>query len=326
MRPLRLFGLIAAFSVASFLLGAGARATIAQFGDQETTTASYATVGCFTNDAAAPTIPSTTIAKTVPYLGGAIREGSAYYVYANASPGAGGPVTRVTADVRNLTAGQFLVPLSAGSYVVGGVAYGYRSGALAAAAPLAPGGYTYSVSAADGASRCRTASSSVTVDHTAPFGTDVQPINNGGGGGAGRPETGDVIAYTYSEMIDPQTISSGWTGTSRNVVVRIDENGANDLLTVWDATNTAQLPLGSVALGQDYVSVNTTFGASGTASTMLQSGTTINVTLGTVAGTTLRSTNNATALWTPSSAATDAAGNGSTTITVTETGVADRNF
>lgn len=324
MRPFRAIALIAAFSISSFVLGAGARATIAVFGDPETSTATYATAGCFTNDASAPTIPATTIAKTTPYLGGAIREGSSYYVYASVAAGAGGPVARVSADVRNLTGGQFLVPLAAGSYVVGGVSYGYRSGALAAASPLAPGGYTYSVSAADGASACRTVSSSVNIDQTAPTGTDVQPIH--AGGQAGRPAPGDLITYTFSEPIDPETVMAGWTGASTNVVVRIANTGTNDTLTVWNAANSAQIPLGSVTLGGDYVTVDSTWGASGTPSTMVASGTSITLTFGTEAGATQRVNGNAAAVWTPSGTVTDAAGNALAPAPVTEGGAGDRNF
>lgn len=325
MRRMRAIALLAAFSVSSFMLGVGAHVTSAQFSSQRSTDAAYGTIGCFVDDTDAPTIPSTIISKTTPYLGGAIRQGSAYYVYANVTAGIGGTVARVTADVRTLTAGEFLVPLSAGSYSVGGVTYGYRSAALTAASPLAAGGYTYSVSAADDSSRCRTASSSVTVDNTAPTATDVQPLNSSGGKN-GEPEAGDTIVYTFSEVIDPETISAGWTGTSRNVVVRITNSGTNDVLTVWNATNTTQLALGSVALGGDFVQADTTFGASGTLSSMVQSGTSITVTLGTPSSTAARETATVTAVWTPSSAATDAAGNACTTTSATESGSADRNF
>lgn len=325
MRRLRVLTLLAACSVASFALGAGARATIAVFTDPQTTNpSSFTTAGCFANDPAAPTIPSTVIGKTTPYLAGSLREGMAYYVYANATPGTGGAVERVSADVRSLTAGQFLVPLTAGSYTAGGVAYGYRSAALTAASPLTQGGYSYSVSAGDVSRNCRTATSSVAIDHTAPAGVDVQP--NNGSGTSGRPDQGDSIVYTFSEVIDPHSVSSGWTGASRNVVVRITDNGNNDLVTIWDATNTVQLPLGTTDLTNNYVSTNTTFGASGTPSTMVQSGTSITVTLGTQAGTTRGVNAGSVASWTPASGATDAAGNGCSTAAVTESGANDRNF
>ena len=322
VRRLSLLTIVAAIAMATLVVGLGIRASTAVFGDQEATTASAATAACFVDDAGAPTVTASIISKTTPYFGGFIKQGSAYYVYASIT----GAATRVTADVRPITAGEFLAPMTAGAYSVGGVAYGWRSASLTAGSPLAEGAYAYSVSAADAALQCRTASSTVTIDDTAPAGTDVQPINNGPGGGSGRPEPGDDIVYSFSEVMDPESISPGWTGASRNVVVRIGDYGSNDLLTVWDSTNTTQLPLGSVDLGDNYVTTNTTFGASGTASTMVQSGTTITITLGTQAGTTQKVNANATAVWTPSAAATDRAGNASTTTNVTEGGPADRNF
>lgn len=307
--------------ITSLAVGIRASATNAQFTDQEAITATEATGACFTNDAAAPTVSASIISKTTPYHGGFIRQGSAYYVYANIS----GAATRVTADVRSLTAGEYLVPLTAGSYSLGGVTYGWRSSALTATDPLGGGSYSYSVSPANASLQCRTTPASVTVDNTAPVATDVQP-NNRTGGTSGRPETGDPVIFTFSEVIDPETVAAGWTGASMNVVARITDNAGNDLLTVWDQTNTVQLALGSVALAQNYVTTNTTWGASGTASTLVQSGNSITLTLGTLAGTTRQATQNVSAVWTPSASATDRAGNASTTTNATESGAADRNF
>jgi hypothetical protein len=190
MRRLGLLTIAAAIAVATLVVGLGVRGSTALFSDQETTSATEATAACFVNDAGAPTVTASIISKTTPYFGGYIRQGSAYYVYASIT----GAATRVTADVRPITAGEFLAPMTAGAYSVGGVAYGWRSASLTAGSPLAEGVYAYSVSAADAALQCRTASSTVTIDDTAPAGTDVQPINNGGGGGCGPPEPGDAIA------------------------------------------------------------------------------------------------------------------------------------
>ena len=320
VRRLGLLSVVAAIAVAALVVGVGVRGSAALFGDQETTTASEATAACFTNDAAAPTIPSSIISKTTPYLGGSIRQGSAYYVYANIT----GPATRVTADIRPITGGQFLAPLTAGAYSVGGVAYGWRTASFTAGNPLAAGTYNYSVSAANAALQCRTTGFTVALDNTGPTGTDVQPTQ--GGGQSGRPATSDVITFTWSENIDPQSVLAGWTGASTGVVVRITNTGANDTLTVWNSTNTVQLPLGSVALGGEYVTANSTWGASGTASAMVRTGNNIAITLGTEAGTTVRLNSNITAVWTPSAATTDAAGNTTTVTTVNEGGGADLNF
>lgn len=325
MRRLRYLTLVAAISTAGILVGLGAKATIAVFGDQGTASASTATGACFADDGLGPAVTASVISKTGPYLAGSIQQGAVYYVYANVTPGGGG-VSRVSADIRSLTAGQFLAPLTAGSYSAGGVGYGWRSTSFIAGSPMAGGPYAYSVTAADSASRCRTLAASVDIDNAGPVGTDMQPVNNGGGGGNGRPEAGDAAVYTFSEMIDPESVLGGWTGISTNVVVRITDNGADDLVTVWDASNSVQLPLGSVGLADNYVNATTTFGASGTASTMVQAGTTITVTLGTPSATALKVNATVTAVWTPSAGATDAATNACSTAPVTESGAADRNF
>ena len=153
----------------------------------------------------------------------------------------------------------------------------------------------------------------------------MQP-NNRAGGTLGRPETADTIVYTFSEIIDPQSVLAGWTGASTNVVVRITDNASVDSVTVWNSANTVQLSLGSTNLAENYVTSNTTWGASGTASTMVQSGATITITLGSQAGATRTAAQNRTAVWTPSAAATDRAGNASTTTNVNEGGALDPNF
>lgn len=321
MRRLSLLTVVGTFGLATLVVGFGVPASSALFTDQETTFGSTAsTAACFVNDAAAPTVTASIVSKTTPYLGGFIKQGAAYYVYANIT----GAATRVTADVRPLTTGQYLATMTAGSYPLGGVTYGWRSASLTVGNPLAEGSYAYSVSPANG-SLCRTASSTVTVDNTAPTPTDVQP-NNKTGGTAERPEIGDIMVYTFSETIDPETILSGWTGASTNVVVRITDNVSADAVSIWNSTNAVQLPLGSTNLADNLVTTNATFGASGTASTMVQSGATITVTFGTAAGTVRTGTATPVAVWTPSAGPTDRAGNASTTANVNESGAADKNL
>lgn len=320
---LSLLVLAAGSIVACLLIGNGARATLAVFGAQEGTSAAASTAACFVDDPSAPTVTAAVIAKTTPYLGGSIREGGGYHVYANVSPG-GLPVADVTADVRPLTSGAFVVPMTAGAYAVQGNAYGYRSAVLVAGSPPAEGPTAYAVSASDTARACRTFASSVAVDNTSPVGTDVESTN--GGGPPGRIQAGDSITYTFSEVVDPESVLAGWTGAAQGVVVRVTNNASNDVLTVWDATNATQLPLGSTDVGGDFVTTAVTLGATGTPSTMVQSGTTITVTFGTLAGSTQMVTQSATLTWTPSALTTDAAGNPGSTTIVTESGGADRNF
>ena len=119
------------------------------------------------------------------------------------------------------------------------------------------------------------ASAPVTIDNTAPGATDVQAVN--GGSSTVKPDRGDTVTLTYSEPADTCSVVAGWDGSpATNVIAQLADNGvANDALTVWNAANTAQLPLGSVNLGPaigDHTSGGATFGATGTPSTMTKSG------------------------------------------------------
>jgi hypothetical protein len=299
---------------------AGGATYAAFFATSSNTGNSFAAVADWTP----PSASASVIARTTSYLAGLIRQGGSYYVYANISD-SGNPasgVTSVTANVSNITTGQTAVALSAGSFSVNGVGYGYRSAALTANNPLVAGAKTYTLTMTDGAGNSQTQSGfNVTVDNTAPTGSDVQTAN--GGATVGKAETGDRITYTYSQQIDPYSILANWTGASVLVTVRINNNSGGDRVQIWNAANTAQLRLGLVILGRtDYVTGNRTF----TNSAMVQTGTTITVTLGTPSGATGTAAGNGTMTWTPNAAALDAAGNACSTAVVTESGLADREF
>ncbi|HVL50533.1 MAG TPA: signal peptidase I, partial [Actinomycetota bacterium] len=200
----------------------------------------------------------------------------------------------------------------------------------------------YSITSIDLAGNTRTQSNlSVGVDNTAPFASDIQTAN--GGGTAGRAEAGDTITFTFSEQIDPQSVLAGWTGTSTNVVVRLIDGGctlnllvkvcSNDSFDVRNASNSATLPLGSVNLNNsDYhgggligTSSPLTFGATGTPSTMVQSGSVITITLGT--GSDTADTGGTTTMtWSPSTVPFDAAGNNMSSASRNEQGASDREF
>ena len=278
-------------------------------------------------DFRAPTSSATTIAKTTGGIDGFIKNSGTYYVYANVtdtgSPASG--VLTVTANVSTITSGQTAVALAAGSFTADGVSYNRRSASLTAGSALAEGTLSYSLTMTDVAANSNTEGGlTVTVDNTAPTASNIQTTS--GGVIAGRPDGGDKITYTFSEAPDPQSILAGWTGASTGVVVRVN-NATNDNVTIFNSTNATQLPLGSINLGRtDYTTANITFGASGTASTMVLSGNQLVVTLGTqsAAGTTAAATG--TMIWTPSATVTDPAGNAATTATATESGAADKDF
>jgi chitinase len=160
----------------------------------------------------------------------------------------------------------------------------------------------------------------VVVDNTAPTGTDIKAANFSGGIAA-KPEAGDVVTYTFSEPLLPASILAGWTGAATAVTVRFD-NGNPDVMTIFDAANTAQIALGSFTSGKKYVTANTIFSGS----TMVLSGSSVVVTLGTPSGSTAAAKGSTTLQWTVSTAATDLAGNPVTAATVSESGAADPDF
>jgi hypothetical protein len=279
-----------------------------------------------------PAVAAATIDKSTGGTAGYVKQGGTYFVYANVT-GSGSPpagVSSLTADVSAVTPGQTAVALSSGSYTVGGQSYNYRSAQLTAKSPLSAGSKSYTVSLTDSASVKATTSYSVTVDDTAPTGSDIQTAN-AGGGTAGRAEAGDTITLTYSEPVDPNSLFAGWDGSSINVAVVLVDGGssANDTLQVWDVPRVSQIPFGTIDLGRkDYLTSHSldTFGASGTPSTMVMSGSTITITLGTPSVTADTAAGNGTMTWTPSASATDRAGNAASTSAVTESGSGDKEF
>jgi hypothetical protein len=162
------------------------------------------------------------------------------------------------------------------------------------------------------------------ADTVAPLAMDVQTTNVGGGTN-GKPEVGDTITYTFSEAMSPSSILSGWNGTSTNVVVRMNNNASDDIFQVWNSANSTQTNIGQINSGGNYSGSNITFGLTGTASTMVMSSNSVTVTLGTAsAGPATGAI--ASMTWTPSSSATDTAGNACDTAAGEESGVLDKDF
>lgn len=321
---------LVAAMLAAFLLGTASLARESVWGNFTATAPDAGNSITAASDFRAPTASASVIGKTAGGINGQIKKGATYYVYANASdtgnPASG--VSTVTANVSSITSGSTAVALSAGSFTSGGVTYGYRSAALTSGSSLAAGTYSYSLTLTDVAGNSATQSGfSVTVDNTGPTGTDVQTTN--GATTNGLAQAGDTISFSFSKAVDPNSILAGWSGSSTSVVVRLN-NGTgsnNDTVTVFNSTNTTQLPLGSINLGRaDYTSANITFGATGTASSMAMSGNTITITLGTQSAAATTASATGTMSWTPSASATDPAGNAVSTTAVTESGTADKDF
>ena len=275
-----------------------------------------------------PTVSGAVIAKSAGGAAGYIKQGGTYYVYANVT-GSGTPpagLGSLTADVSAVTPGQTAAALTSGSYTVGGQSYSYRSAQLTANSALGAGSDSFTLKLTDSAGTATSTSYSVTVDNTAPRASDIQTANVAGGT-AGKPELGDTMTLTYSEAIDPNSLESGWTGPSTPVIVKIvDGNGSHDD-TLQVFSGSTQLPIGTIDLGRnDYVTTTVTFGASGTASTMVLSASAITLTLGTPSAPAGTAAGNGTMIWTPSATVTDPAGNAMSTTAVNESGSADKDF
>jgi hypothetical protein len=323
-------------------VGTGVPAAVATF-----TNTSVRAKSTFTAapDWTAPQASSTVVAKATGYLAGSIKQGGLYYVYANVAD-SGNPASGLsvaTTDVSTLTVGAVAIPLVAGSYSVNGVSYTHRSAVLTAIGVLGAGSKSYSISTIDLALNSGTQTGfTSTVDNTAPSASNIQTAN--GGGGAGHAALGDTITYTFSEQIDPQSVLSGWTGASTNVVVRLIDGGCllnllvtlcnDDSFVIYNAANSAQLPFGTVDLNRNDYHGNgiigtaspALFGASGTPSTMVQSGSAITVTLGTASTGTDTAGGNGTMSWSPSITPYDGAGNVNSAASATESGGGDKDF
>ena len=154
-----------------------------------------------------------------------------------------------------------------------------------------------------------------TVDNTAPTPTS---ITLGNGNSSSQVDTGDTVSIVFSESLAVASLCSTWTNDTANqsiasgnaITVTITNSGTNDLLTV--SSSTCTLRFGTVALGADYVSANTTFGTTSTNSRIswTVSTRTLLVTLGSRAtGSTNSGVARSTAVYTPSAGITDRAGN-----------------
>ncbi|MFZ1997230.1 MAG: hypothetical protein WAU75_24150, partial [Solirubrobacteraceae bacterium] len=313
-RCLRAVGCVIALGAACSLTLSG---TVSAYTDSVDTAANAFTAA---PDWTAPTTAGSAIGRTSAYQTGFIAMGSTYYVYANLTD-AGNPASGLgsaTANVNSITSGTTAAALTAGSYHAGGTSYGYRSAALTAGASLAAGSPSYSITATDKASNAATQSFTTVVDNTAPIATGLQSTNTSGGT-VGRLELGDTLTLTYSGTMDPYSILGGWTGAATAIQVALVDGGGttSDYLLVYSTAATpVQLPLGTVTLGSaGYLQTGAgnyvVFGTTGavTPSTMTQSGATITIKLGTPGAASSTSTTAAAMTWSPSTSATDIAGN-----------------
>jgi hypothetical protein len=190
-------------------------------------------------------------------------------------------------------------------------------------AALADGSYDLRARATDAAGNQSTSVvSGVRLENSSPAGSDVQAGN--GGATAGLLEAGDWIRLTWSEPLAPASILSGWTGAAQAIRVTVTNSASNDRM---DFTTTGGTRLNLVNTSTD-LQLNANVGSATTTfnATMLQSGSSITVTLGSkISGTTVAASSG-TMTWRPSGSAKDLSGKAVSTATVTESGAADKDF
>ena len=267
-----------------------------------------------------PHVTRTIVSKTAPYVGGKIHQGGQFYVFAQIDDGGNPPagVGAVTADVSAFSGAGTAVALAAGAFTAQGVPYNFRSAALTATNPLAAGTRTYSIKMTDVAPTPNSQTQGgfiVVIDNTAPAPVDMTSANKVGGT-KGLAEQDDIITYTFSEPMDPESLVPGWDGGSPTTVqVRIQNAGPRDRLVV--RTNAGvTLNFGTVFLQQNYVVGSRNF--SNSPITMI--GNQVTIVLGVEAGTSRLVTVASPTTWRGSAGAYDAAGNACSTITITGTG------
>ena len=336
------------YAVTTSAVAEGSRTITARVTDAAGNLSSASSGLVVTVDATAPAVLASVIGKEVGFLSGSIKNSGRYFVYANIVE-AGGGVAAETANVSAISSGGAALTLTPGLYSANGVPYNYRSAVQTA---LASPGTTYSIlSTTDIAGNTQPQSDhSVILDNSAPSATNVQTANNGST--VGKAEAGDTITFTFSERIDPHSILSGWDGTAGTgaVVVRLIDGGctlslltlicADDQLAFYNAANSVQLGLGVVNLNDANYNGSclalcklgdVLFGATSTRSTMVQSGNSIVVTLGTFSspgsGNATVGGSSSTMNWDPPTSPYDAGGNALTGTAVNEvTPPSDKEF
>jgi hypothetical protein len=133
----------------------------------------------------------------------------------------------------------------------------------------------------------------------------------------GTPSSGDQIVYGYSEQIDPDSIQPGWNGSATNVEACFTRaSNASTVLTIELAGGCSTADnLGTVNLGDGghsvyYISSGTTATFTATMSVATVSGASVvTVTLNATTSTFTTDSYATQWTWTPSSSATDLAGN-----------------
>jgi Bacterial Ig domain len=194
-------------------------------------------------------------------------------------------------------------------------------------ATLADGSYDLRATATDSLGRQTTSATIAArvVDNTAPTGSDVQVAN--GSGTAHKMDAGDTLTFTWSEAMSANSILAGWNGSATAVTVRATDAGTADTLSIYNAANTTRLRITSGAQNLLLRADRTDAAGATFAATAVLSGNRVTITLGALQGGNSKlSTKTAAMAWTPSSFATDLAGNAAATTAVNESSPIGRDF
>jgi hypothetical protein len=303
------------------LLLALATAAVVRSGATFTSSATNPQTAGAVADFLPPSASAAVVQKTLGGVPGYVKPGGSYKLYANVADNGSPPsgVAGATADLSALTSAATTTALPAAASTIAGVTYNHATATLTAGSALANGSVGFSLALADANGNAATQSfpAGVVVDGTPPQASDVQAAN--GGAQAGVLEAGDTLTLTYSEPIDPISIVAAWDGSSLAVTADVANGATADTLSV-SRSGTA-LPLGSVALGTKYVTADTHFNA-----TLSASGATVTLTLGSMISGHVRTGTPATMAWTPATTTFDRAGNATLPTAATESGAVDKDF
>ena len=234
------------------------------------------------------------------------------------NPSGTGSFTLTASDPESGVAGTPTFPSFSGWTVSGSGntrTYTLTSGATA--------GATASGSITNGLGATTTQSITTVLQNTAPVAFEVQ----GSGNGNDEPDSGDAVTLTFSSVVNPGTVLSGWNGASTAVKVKFNNNGSTDNAVVQNtsATNTA---LGTIGLGADYVKNNgQEYTLDATMSMVTVSGrSVVTVTFTSTSAIAEADDGTHTLTWATTNSVKDWGGNTASTTSKSETAPADADF
>jgi hypothetical protein len=289
--------------------------------------------GAFTTSATSPQTlqavpdflpPLATGSQIVGSAPGAVAPGEQYQVYAQVADQGNPPAgtQSVTADLSAISGSGSAVPLTAGSYTVGGSSFNFRSASQTASAGLTNGSTEhYALTMTDALGQAATQTGYSVSVQVACAASAITADN--GGKKAGEVDEGDVITYTFTVPVANASVLPGWTSGIALVRVDLADAGGRDQVTISSFTGGTSTRLGVIDTKADYAGgKDRTFDGS-----MNQGGNTVVVTVGPrrSGGNPPSVSQNTAMTWTPGVGLTDEQGAACATTPVTQPTVR-RNF